>query len=199
MNAAGSAPLKAEPQLSPHAQGVAYFSLGEFPGEFFRCLPYRATIAPGACGKRWRAAQTATGYAVDKFSNCRDCRIGAAHAGEDHVSYSFYFETMICPRCRRGCTKMVAGTRCVSCYNREREFLSGKNSKGTVPVMARPLHRREIRYTVPEEGLGLEPVPRVYVAEHSADILELVLGVLRTTKGSIMFGFHRSGPQEVAA
>jgi hypothetical protein len=64
----------------------------------------------------------------------RSARLGVPTAGQANVEFSWLYEAMICPRCRRGCTKMVGGTRCVSSGF---GFGSGVRRRGTADVWLR--------------------------------------------------------------
>src|SRR6266481_2000895 len=122
------------------AAGISYSEIPGAPGQFFTCAAYRAKLSTSACARRWRQAQTARGYAADQIEKCRGCPIGAQHAGEKTVRYSMLFDSPICPRWGRGSTRrLVGGHRCISCFNREREYIRGKNAKGSKPVHAIPL------------------------------------------------------------
>jgi hypothetical protein len=116
-------------------------------------------------------------------AKCRDCRIGAAHAGERHVHHSKIFDLGICPRCRRGGSRMIGGRLCVSCYNREREFKIGRNAKGTKPSIA--LQPRRLGVI-----LGYGDAAQRYVElrdEFTNDNVEMVLAVLGAVPGRISF------------
>jgi hypothetical protein len=89
--------------------GVRFVSMEGSTRQFFRCEPYRATLATTACAERWRQAQRAVGHDADRFEKCRGCRVGAAMAGERHVHRSAIFDLGICPRCRRGGSRMIGG------------------------------------------------------------------------------------------
>ncbi len=159
----------------------------------FECKLYRARLMTVACARRWRQAQTARGYAAEQTSLCRGCAIGAAHAGEKIVRYSTLYDSPICSRCGRGSARrLVGGRRCISCFNREREFLKGANRKGTKPVRAIPLHRRTVRYSI--EGGDVQEL----TLPHSRDLLELMMTVLRTKRGQPFFLYAGQVPVRMA-
>jgi hypothetical protein len=191
-------PSKAHSQppvaASPHlADGVEYKTIPGAPAPSFGCARYRAQLLTTACAKRWRQAQTARGYAADQIEKCRGCPIGAQHAGEKTVRYSMLFDSPICPRCGRGSTRrLVGGHRCISCFNREREYIRGKNAKGSKPVHAIPLHRRTVCYAV--EGGDVQDL----TIPHSRDLVELMMTVLRTKGGRPFFYFTGQGPAGMA-
>jgi hypothetical protein len=170
------------------ADDVGYF---EYPGcdlPFFRCTPYRASLSTSACAGRWRAARDAKGAQADRFEKCRGCPIGAAHAGEAVITYSAYYDTSICPRCGIGGSRMIRGELCVSCYNRQRELLVGKNAKGTAPVKAARLQPHRIRVAV--DGATVSD----HVRPLAADTDEVMVSILRRTPGHVMFGFFGQSP-----
>ena len=170
------------------AAGVAYAGIDGAPGLFFDCQPYRAKLSTKACARRWRSAQQARGEAAERFAKCRGCSIGAAHAGEAEVHYSILFGANICPRCGRGSARrLIGGRRCISCYNREWEFVRGRNAKGTRPIKAQ-LARHSLRYTI--EGGGVDTL----TIDNSADLAELMVIALRKTRGRLFFAFNRQGP-----
>lgn len=157
--------------------------------DFFRCVARAATLSVDACEKMWREAQTAKGENADRLIKCRQCQIGAAHAGATIVERSDFFEACICPRCRNGTTRRMIGNRlCISCYNREREFRLGKNAKGTKPVKLAALHSRAIRYVIKAAGKK----DRVVVKQTYpvVDTLEAVIDILRHAEGHVRFGFQ---------
>jgi len=174
------------------AAGIAYTAIDGAPGAFFTCTAYRAKLSTTACASRWRSAQRARGEATDQFARCRGCPTGAAHAGEAVVHYSVLFGANICPRCGRGTgRRLIGGSRCISCYNRELEVRRGRNGKGTAPRKAQ-LARRSIRYVV--EGGGIQTL----AADHSADLAELMVVALRKTRGRIYFAFSGQEPASTA-
>jgi hypothetical protein len=143
---------------------------------------------------RWQAgarrahalAQNKTDAVKDSrasLDTCRSCAIGAAHAGGTHVAYSRIFGASICPRCRKGATRMIGGRVCVSCYNRGRELAKGRNGRGNRPVelMARAPATLEIRIAIN----GMANAERVVAVDRA----EVMIQTLRTTKGAVEFGY----------
>jgi hypothetical protein len=128
-------------------------------------------------------AQTAKGDRADRLVACRSCPIGAAHSGKALIHYSALYETLICPRCACGTTRMIQGRKCINCYNRQREYISGKNAKGTAPTKMLPLHEVEIRFTV-------DGRPNRFRSRHATGVPEIVAHVLRTIAGTVAFHFH---------
>jgi len=175
------------------AEGVTYIVAPAATGlKMFSCVRLWASVSQKGCGARWFDAQTATGRLAERLEICRSCPIGAAHAGETVVYYSKRYGSMICPACRKGTTRMIGGKVCVSCYNRRREISIGKNGRGNAPVelLQKPPHT--VEFTVCVDGS-----PKRVRAPECMDLFEAVLRTLRTTKGSITFGF--AGPPVIRA
>jgi hypothetical protein len=166
---------------------VAYHSIEGAGGKFFRCEAYRATLSTAACARRWKEAQATAGHEAYRFNACRACAIGAAHAGESLVRYSALYGSSICSRCGRGSTRLVWGEVCPSDANRQYEWIKGRNAKGSKPRMA-DLERRSIRFAVVGGAI------KTHAAQHSADTEELMVNVLRRTRGQVVFGFHGRAP-----
>jgi hypothetical protein len=131
--------------------------------------------------------------AAAKFDLCRACPVGAAHAGESVTYFSPLYGKSICCRCGRGSMRRLILNRrlCVSCFNRQNEFVRGRNAKGNTPTIK--LDRRTVRYTI--EGGEFQTL----TLEHSADMAELMVAVLRKTRGRVSFAFRGQGPVGMAA
>ncbi|QNJ57388.1 hypothetical protein Dolphis_82 [Pseudomonas phage Dolphis] len=82
---------------------------------------------------------------------------------------------------------MVRKHLCVSCYNREREYLIGRNAKGSAPKLHPPLHQLQIQFQAGEviERLALQAV--------SSE--ELVIAALRDTSKQVTFAFSSKRPE----
>ena len=108
-----------------HAIGIEYREL--MPGFFaFDCNPLRATISPTSCADRWSKSECG--------SSCHGCSVGAQHAGRPDAPTPP--TRMPCCRCGRTDQRLLAKTLCVSCFNRQRETIKGRNSKGDFPMHA---------------------------------------------------------------
>lgn len=154
------------------------------PGaRYFRCEPMAATITTQACAANWRAS---CDRESERLMKCRTCPVGAIHAGETAASLSPLRGATICSRCLVGSSRLVRGWLCVSCYNREREYLAGRNAKGKAPIKMLPLHRRTLR--VIENGQA-----RHVSREHTATLEELMAATLRDSAKTVVFAFN-GGP-----
>lgn len=162
-----------------HADGVTYLSAPELPGqEMFRCGSWHATMTVASCAKRWRRQRNAI---VPDRDACYGCIIGAAHAGEKPDRRSRIFHWPLCPRCRRRCERMIGRRVCISCYNRQREFFSGRNAKGGRPRLV--LEPVRIGVIVDPGGVGERYIE---IAEPAVrDTIELAVGALRVVDGAV--------------
>ena len=157
---------------------VAYFEAfpDQLPGvQHFHCPHLHAALTPAECGARHGLALADT---HGQFSACRHCVIGRVHAVGQRANREALSEAVakvdttlaaLCVRCGRQSSRLIQKTRCVSCYNREREAKEGCNARGNVPVCYAPLRLRrvglelsdgEIRWALFEAQTWLEPLLR---------------------------------------
>lgn len=158
-----------------------YFERPEIPGQAaFRCEKLSATLSVASCADMWRKANHEN---VERLNRCKTCPIGAVHAGETAASMSPFMGQCICARCQRVSGRLIGKHLCVSCYNRNREYLIGRNSKGSNPVKMRPLARRTVRFI-------MGGTPCTLTLDHTADTEEMVVAVLRDQKKRVQFSFN---------
>lgn len=150
------------------------------PTRFFHCDRLLATISVDQCAAMWRAANERNS---ELRRQCRGCALGAHHAGVPDANLSEIHEVKICARCRREASRLIWGNLCVSCQNREYEFVRGSNARGKPLIKLAPLAAREVRYL--EGG-----VARVRRAKLSASVDELIVGTLRDAAKIVAFGFN---------
>lgn len=166
---------------APHASEspIAYTEVHGL--KLFRCKPYSVTLSTKACGARHLEAREATGRDAERILHCRSCPIGALHAGQEQLHFSFWYDKPICPRCHKTWLRLIGNCRCVSCYNRERELASGRNAKGKVPYGVKPIH--DIAFTYMRDGEVCRYSGR------AVDRSESILQLLRTKRGRLTFAF----------
>lgn len=151
------------------------------PGaRYFRCLPLASTLSTDACARNWRASLEQLDGG--RLYRCMTCPVGAVHAGETAASLSPLRGAKLCARCQTGSTRIISGWLCVSCYNREREFVLQRNARGKPPVGMAPLHRRALR--VIEAGEA-----RVVDRGLTLDLAELMVAALRDSRRAVTFVF----------
>jgi hypothetical protein len=168
--------------MKPDNRPLAYFEIPEIPGQLrFRCEPLRVSLSADACGERWKSAATAT--ADVRWVTCKNCRIGARHAGKIDANPSQFTGRKICARCHVTAPRLIHKHLCVSCYNRQREQVIGANAKGTKPIKLPPLYRRSISYMA---GGKL----KTKTIDRSLDTTELIVAVLRDEEHAVQFGWQ---------
>ncbi|MGY3551177.1 hypothetical protein [Bradyrhizobium sp. USDA 4469] len=161
-----------------------YFEMPELPGRrYFACAPLRCTLSVDACVANWRTSDEAG--MVGGNVQCKHCSVGARHAGGADANTSPLRGTLTCARCHRGAMRLIRGMICVSCYNREREALQGRNGKGNAPVQltAEMLGRRSVTYQAGGEV-------RTKVVERALDTVEVMVAALRDEKQAPRFGWR---------
>lgn len=107
---------------------------------YFDCEKLSARLSIQTCAQKYKAQK--------EFSVCKTCPIGAKHAGVKIVNT---ISRAVCARCFKSASRLIRGAVCVSCYNREREYIKGKNAKGMFPVMAKKVYPVEASYIVDGE------------------------------------------------
>lgn len=121
-----------------HHPDVGYWRPDGVSFEMFRCTTWRASLSMAACARRWEDAQVAKGERAEELRLCRQCHFGARHAGRPSIiERAQNFGSNVCVRCERGSGRRLVGkTLCISCYNRQQEWIRGANGKGSKPVKA---------------------------------------------------------------
>jgi len=159
---------------------IDYFSMPETPGvTYFACERLRAKFPVGSCAQMWRQANH------EKNENrlgCKGCPIGAAHAGETTASLSRLRNSLVCGRRHRSAHRLVGKHLCVSCKNREYEYLKGRNAKGTMPIKLKALEHRTLHYMQGDEMRTLH-------LRLSVDTEELIVSALRDSANKVRFLF----------
>lgn len=160
---------------------VEYFSQPAVPGKaYFRCERYRATLSTESCAGMWRESNH---DGLEHRDRCRCCALGAEHAGEAGANLAALKGTLTCGRCHRPAMRLIKGHLCVSCKNREYEWIKGRNAKGSRPVHMTPLSPRRLYF---REGEATRTLSMPLVA----DIDELIVAALRDSGKRVQFAFR---------
>lgn len=177
--------------MNPEA--VDYFTFEGAPGRYFRCERY-GVMRDEACARAWMAAPEAS--RGGRLAGCVGCEIGRRHAGMPAPEKVHAAPSLVCVRCRRssadgkgggfgsvGRVRFVRGLICVSCFNREREVIKGRDAKGNRPgLVLLPLEVATV------DGQRRRAVARVPLAR---DRVEVALTALRG--GAAMVGWAAPG------
>lgn len=166
------------------AKGVSYFDSDLLPGRpMFRCEKLSASLQVSRCSAMWADAN-GKGPPPERVERCRGCAVGAAHAGAVDPSGHRLRASGACSRCHRTDLRLIGGNVCVSCQNREYEWVKGRNAKGKFPALHPPLDRRRVTALV---GGKVKVVAR----ERTTATLELVVELLRDSPDRVVFGMGR--------
>lgn len=167
-------------------QKIEYFTYPELPDKLmFRCDRMQASLQVANCASMWKQANQQR-ECPENLARCKGCQLGAQHAGESETSTCSITGSDICVRCNRGGMRLVRDEICVSCWNREREWLIGKNAKGVAPKMHPPVYPMEIRVMAGDEVISVG-------SKHCVSSTELVIKALRDNRKRVLFSFAGSG------
>ncbi len=108
----------------------------------------RAHVAPGQPGSALQSVSERIPVELPRLPNrCGQCgRAGGRHKRGDHGHGDH------CARWTKYSARLINGRFCISCYNRNREALVGKNAKGSRPALCDRLH--PVSVAVVEFGRG---------------------------------------------
>ena len=161
---------------------VEYFTIPELPGrQMFNCERCSATFQVSSCAAMWRAANSKKKSEANM--KCRTCPLGALHAGEGDGFGSKLSGMEICSRCHRVGMRLIAGDICVSCWNRAREVIIGKNARGRKPLNHPPITPHEITVLTDKKLVVIR-------RSHAICTEELIISALRDSTRRVFFGFH---------
>jgi hypothetical protein len=169
---------------------IEYFKVTDMPGNYFSCRRY-GTMSPAACARNYLSAPDAVRNG--RLEGCLGCAVGRRHAdfgNENALQASAHVPSSsigkpVCLRCRRSgrepSSRLIGRMRlireqtiCVSCYNREREVLRGKNAKGAPPRKWAGLHLTYMSYVKDARAHW-----RTALTVHVFDRIEAALLMLR--------------------
>lgn len=164
------------------SEGVEYYSIAGAPGRYFVCPRGVGKLSDTACSKLYGEAMSPKGLREGLRFKCRGCPLGAQHSGIEPLEQvaSKLLSSLSCTRCLNPAARLIRGKICVSCYNREREYLTGRNAKGNAPVRVRPVMPATVAY---KDGDSVQ----VRQIDCVASRLEAFLSVIRSESRSVSF------------
>ena len=165
---------------------VEYRTLDGVPGQYFDCPYQMGTLSVNACSRSYNEAMSPAGLKEGRRITCRGCPVGAHHAGvpSDVASVSRFLGVVYCSRCHGDARRLIRGSICVSCYNREREVLIGKNAKGSRPIFGKAVGSATISCLL-DAGKSVQ----VRRMDKVTSRLEAVLSILRLEPKTVFFGW----------
>lgn len=163
---------------------IEYFQMADCPGLYFECPRALGRFAVAHCVRMYSEAHSKRGWSQGVRWTCRNCQTGAEHSQVARTDTSRFYRSARCTRCHRPASRLIRGVICLSCYNREREVLIGKNRKGNVPKFCPPIISCQLA-VVGDVGTEVVKVERV------ASRVEAVVTILRE-KPARLFGWSGS-------
>lgn len=141
----------------------------------FECEKLRGLISVDECAERFDRS-TSDPRNPERFCSCKRCPVGAQHKIELTALQAEQLEALppvirsvgggaACVRCGSVGKRIVSRTLCVSCWNREREHLIGRNAKGNVPAAFKPVTPRRVG-VMGEDGT---PEWRIFPGQNPAE------------------------------
>ena len=165
---------------------IEYFQHEGIEGQYFHCPSGMGSLSVKSCAANYALAMSTQGLKEGRRVTCRACPVGALHAGVPSGcgSQSRFVGSGVCARCQKDAPRLIRGSICVGCYNREREVLIGRNAKGGVPSKCRPVFPLTMACIF--DGGAQTEVRRF---DRVASMLEAKISVLRTESRSCVFGW----------
>jgi hypothetical protein len=154
--------------------------------EVFRCDRRQMTLSRPGCAKLWESALRNRPEPYEGRFACLACPIGAANAGKPIIVTASATELlrMVCPRCRNPASRLIHSRLCISCYNRHREALAGKNAKGGRPLLCDKLHVQRVAVS---DGR----VERIVRQNNVVDAPEVMFLLAKSARAVMSFGRRR--------
>lgn len=173
-----------------------YFKRPDCPDRtFFACSRLHGDVSVEWCAQTWRevncrkkAHRWGESRETIRDRTCKQCPLGAQHAGVDFVPPAVVVDSKVCPRCRRSSDRLIFGRLCVSCYNRDRERKIGRNAKGAAPKRLLPLYRVHVLARVKDD-------PPIVRDDVCVDGTEAVIAAFRALGPFAAIGFSAKRKQ----
>lgn len=159
----------------------------------FTCERLRARMTEAGCARMFISARERTPYPDEARSACVGCELGARHAGVDieraREAQRAAELVDFCSECGRSGRRMIGRVICVSCYNRRREAMCGRDARGRVPKFIGRYHPVSLAVTLP----GLAATGRNFALV--AGRAQAIMIAAQQAKGvAIAIGFQRLSP-----
>jgi len=154
--------------------------------EMFTCERRTMRLSRPACAKLWASAKRDRPQPWEGRHACLACPVGASNAGVPAERTAAVAEAYrsVCTRCMRRAMRLINRQFCVSCYNRDREALIGRNRKGSRPALCDRLGAVQARVRRPGG-------PGVVRAERVSGLPEVLISLAKVEADPMSLG--RSG------
>lgn len=107
-----------------------FFKLDGFNAVMLHCHRGLGSVTVHACADSFQSCK----HGRHTHRPCVGCPVGAALSGEKKQTQ---VPAKLCLRCGKMARRLIRSSVCLSCYNREREYLKGRNARGHMPVHAK--------------------------------------------------------------
>ena len=168
---------------------ISYFKHDGVLGDYFSCPKGLGTYSTNFCARMYAEAMSPEGLKEGLRVTCKSCPIGAKHAGDYDNSTSCFLGKILCSRCQKGANRLIRSSICVSCYNREREVLIGKNAKGTPPIFCKDVGSVYASYAI-DSGKTIQ----VSKINKVTSLMEAYLSILHDASKALWFGMVNPMP-----
>jgi hypothetical protein len=162
------------------------------PHAMMDCTSKNLRLTRSGCFRLWRGAQEDEPSAWEGRSACVACMTGARNAGyaPSPVAHAVRDLQRTCTRCLHPASRLINGRYCVSCYNRHKEALRGRNARGGRPRICEILLTVAVTKTVGRQ-VGL-------LVEHNViSAAETMIAAARQAVAPMAFGWAPGGPGDV--
>jgi hypothetical protein len=155
------------------------------PVELFRCDRTGMKLTPAGCARLFQSTREERPRPWEGRFACIACPIGAVNAGEDADPCAAAIEVWrsCCVRCLVGGYRLIGGSLCVSCYNRDREAAIGRDRKGHRPRLADHLHYIAISLVQGDTTASLQ-------ADRALSATEILVAAAKHATGIMSFGWR---------
>jgi hypothetical protein len=168
---------------------ITYRTIDGVPGQYFDCPSGMGCLSANACGRAYSEAMSPVGLKEGRRITCRACPVGAQHAGvpTEAASVSRFLGGCCCSRCQADARRLIRSSICVSCYNREREVLIGKNAKGGKPIFGKAIGSEIVACLIGD-------LVQVRQMDKVTSLMESVLSILRGESRTVFFSWVGASP-----
>lgn len=142
---------------------------------YFECERLCAHLTEEGCRTNWEQATRTRPdpEQPSRFAKCRSCSIGLRMHTDVNAPTTWrdVRSGIECVRCGRRDLRLISGTTCVSCWNREREGKLGRDARGNVPKTRMVLHPHRVGLV----GADGKPTWRRFDCWHDGEAISLAV------------------------
>jgi hypothetical protein len=158
--------------------------------ELVPCTRRQMKLTTAGCVRLFNSVAEEKPKPWEARSACIACPAGAVRNGRrpNQAAEGVEAWRLCCTRCQAAGRRMIAGSLCVSCYNRDREAAVGRDRKGHRPRLADQIHAARI--VVIRDGTA---TPTHF--NRVLNAAEALVATAKSATGPLLFGWP---PAELA-